>query len=161
MQSLGFAVVDWIETFLVHGPGDIEGEPIHLDDEFARFVVKSYEVDAAGKKKIRRAVISRPKGRAKSELAAFIAMAEALAPVRFDHWAVEGEVSAWGYPYEAGEPVGAPVKRPEVLCFATELGQAGNTYDTILFMCKESRRLQETYQALTPAMPGRCCPTVA
>ena len=32
MKSLGFAVVDWIETFLVHGPGDSEGEPIHLDD---------------------------------------------------------------------------------------------------------------------------------
>ena len=66
MKSLGFAVVDWIETFLVHGPGDIEGEAIRLDDEFAKFVVKSYEVDAAGKKKIRRSVISRPKGRAKS-----------------------------------------------------------------------------------------------
>ena len=159
MKSLGFAVVDWIETFLVHGPGDIEGEPIRLDDEFAKFVVKSYEVDAAGKKKIRRSVISRPKGRAKSELAAFIAMAEALAPVRFDHWATEGEVSAWGYPYEAGEPVGAPVKRPEVLCFATELGQAGNTYDTILYMCKESKRLAETYPGIDPGYARTLLPS--
>ena len=35
---------------------------------------------------MRRAVYSRPKGRAKTELAAFIACAEALGPVRFAGW---------------------------------------------------------------------------
>lgn len=134
LLSLGFALVDWIETFLVHGPGDVEGEPIALDDEFAAFVVRAYRLDDAGRRFVRRAVISRPKGRAKSELAAMLACAEAIGPVRFDHFAEPGEVSPWGYAYEPGEPVGAPVKRPEVLCFATELGQAGNTYDGIRYM---------------------------
>lgn len=133
-RSLGFALVDWIETFLVHGPGDVEGDPVELDDEFAAFLVKAYEVDGKGRRRKRRAVISRPKGRAKSELAAFAACGEGLAPVRFDHWAVAGEVSSWGYEYEAGEPVGRPVRRPEIRCFATELGQAGNTYDAIRYM---------------------------
>ena len=133
-RSLGLALVDWVEWFLVHGPGDVEGEPVELDDEFASFVARCYEVDVTGRKLKRRAVISRPKGRAKSELAAFLACAEALGPVRFDHWAVAGEVSSWGYAYEAGEPVGRRVKRPGILCIATEQGQAGNTYDAVKFM---------------------------
>jgi phage terminase large subunit-like protein len=132
--SLGFQLIDWIESFLVHGPGDVEGEPIVLDDEFAAFILRAYALDKEGRRRIRRAVISRPKGRAKSELAAMIACAEAIGPVRFDHFAEAGEVSAWGYAFEAGEPVGAPVTRPEVLCFATELGQAGNTYDAVRYM---------------------------
>lgn len=132
--SLGPQIIDWIETFLVHGPGDVEGEPIDLDDEFAAFVIRCYLLLKLGNRKIRRAVISRMKGRAKSELAAFLACVEALGPCRFSHFAEAGEVSYWGYEYAEGEPVGKPVKRPEVLCFATELGQAGNTYDAILYM---------------------------
>jgi phage terminase large subunit-like protein len=134
MISLGFALVDWIEAHLVHGPGDVEGEPITLDDEFAAFITRCYEVDDTGRRRVRRAVISRPKGRAKSELAAFLAVAEAIGPVRFSHFAAAGEVSPWGYEYTEGEPVGQVVQRPEVLCFATELGQAGNTYEAIYYM---------------------------
>lgn len=132
--TLGFQVVAWVETFLVHGPGDVEGEPVELDDEFAAFIVKAYALDADGSRRVRRAVISRPKGRAKSELAAFLACAESMGPVRFSHFAKRGEVSDWGYEYAPGEPVGVPVKRPEVLCFATELGQAGNTYEAVRYM---------------------------
>ena len=148
MQTLGLQLIDWIEHFLVHGPGDVEGEPVILDDEFAAFIARAYEVEADGKRRVRRAVISRPKGRAKSELAAFIAVAEALGPVRFSHFASAGEISPWGYQYAPGEPVGKPVKRPEVLCFATELGQAGNTYDAIYYMLNPetgSPALVDTY----------------
>jgi hypothetical protein len=49
MISLGFALVDWIEAHLVHGPGDVEGEPITLDDEFAAFITRCYEVDDTGR----------------------------------------------------------------------------------------------------------------
>lgn len=134
VRTLGLQLVDWIEAHLVHGPGDVEGQPVVLDDEFAAFIARCYAIDEDGRRRVRRAVISRPKGRAKSELAAFIAVAEALGPVRFSHFAVAGEVSDWGYEYAEGEPVGKPVTRPEVLCFATELGQAGNTYDAIRYM---------------------------
>jgi phage terminase large subunit-like protein len=151
MITLGFSVISWIETFLIHGPGDIEGDPVILDDEFAAFIARCYEVDKAGKRRVRRAVMSRPKGRAKSELAAFIACAEAIGPVRFSHFAEAGEISPWGYQYAEGEPVGAPVKRPEILCFATEFGQAGNTYDAVRFMLAPetcSPYLAETYGKL-------------
>ncbi len=133
-RTLGLAAVDWIEHYLVHGPGDIEGTPIVMDDEFAGFVLRAYEVDKAGRRRVRRAVLSRPKGRAKSELAAMLACFEALGPARFDHWAAAGEVSPWGYAYEAGDPVGRRVTRPEVLCVATAEDQAGNTYDGVRFM---------------------------
>jgi len=134
--TLGFSVVAWIEWYLVHGPGDVEGQAVELDEEFTGFILKCYEVNADGSRKVRRATISRPKGRAKSELAAFMACAEALGPVRFSHFAKRGEVSPWGYKYAAGEPVGIPVKRPMVSCFATELGQSGNTYDAICYMLR-------------------------
>ena len=132
--TLGGSAVSWIEHYLVHGPGDIQGQRIAMDDEFAAFVWKSYRLDpVTGFRRIKRAFISRAKGRAKSELAGWIGCFEALGPCRFDHWAEAGEVSPWGYEYAEGEPVGRPLTYVEALCVATEEGQAGNTYDVITY----------------------------
>ena len=121
--SLGWQIVDWIEHYLCHGPGDVAGEPIELDDEFVEFFVKAYRIDPdTGRRMYRRAFLSRPKGRAKSELAGMIGCAEARGPVRFGGWDA------------AGEPVGRPVKSPFIRCLATEEGQSGNTYDNITMM---------------------------
>jgi phage terminase large subunit-like protein len=133
-RSLGLAVVDWCETFLSHGPGDIEGDPLRIDDEFARFIVAAYALDPLGRRVVSRAILSRPKGRSKSELAAALVCAEALGPVRFDHWAEAGEVSHWGYQFAEGEPVGKPVRSPLVRVLATEESQAGNTYSAAATM---------------------------
>lgn len=133
--SLGWAAVDWIEHYLVHGPGDVQGQPIELDDEFTGFIVKAYRLHPkTGVRIVRRAFLSRAKGRAKSELAGMLDCFEALGPARFDHWAQPGEVSGWGYEYEPGEPVGAPLVQVEILNVATEEGQAGNTYDNAYYM---------------------------
>lgn len=121
--SLGPVIVDWIEEFLCHGPGDVIGEPIEIDDEFYEFIVKLYRLDPeTGKRKVRRAFLSRAKGRAKSELAGMLVCAEALADVRFDGWDANGE------------PVGRPVRSPYIRCLATEEGQSGNTYDNVSTM---------------------------
>lgn len=125
--TLGPIVCDWIEEYLVHGPGDIQGTPIELDDEFRAFIWRAYELyprdhPLAGRRCFRRAVLSRPKGRAKSELAGMIACTEALGPVRFDGWDADGD------------PVGLPITNPVIRCFATEADQAGNTFDNALFM---------------------------
>jgi hypothetical protein len=133
-RSLGFYAIDWIETFLVHGPGDVQGKSIELDDEFAAFILKTYELDAHGGRKIRRAFLSRSKGRSKSGLAAMIECFEALGECRFDHWAEPGEVSDWGYVFEPGEPVGRQLTYVEALNVATEESQAGNTYDAVYYM---------------------------
>src|SRR5262249_40419597 len=99
--SLGWDVVAWIERHLCHGPGDLRGERIgELDAELAAFIVRAYELDSTtGRRKVNRAFLSRPKGRAKSELAAMLVCAELLGPVRFDRW-------------ERGNPVGRPVRDP-------------------------------------------------
>lgn len=133
-RSLGFYVIDWIEHFLVHGPGDVQGQKIDLDDEFAAFLLRAYEVGIRGNRKVRRAFLSRAKGRSKSGLAAMVECFEALGECRFDHWAEPGEVSDWGYRFEPGEPVGRQLTYVEALNVATEEGQAGNTYDAVYYM---------------------------
>ena len=60
--------------------------------------------------------LSAPKGWSKSGLASKLVVAEACGPVLFDGWS------------STGEPVGRPHRRPVVNCFATEEGQAGETY---------------------------------
>lgn len=137
--SIGFAALAWIEWLLRHGPGDIIGEAIELDDEFARFIVDAYEIQAPdeespGKRIIRRAVLSRPKGRAKSELAGMFVCFEAIGPARFDRWAEGGETTEWGYEYAENEPIGRPVTSPFIRCLATEETQTGNTYDNVRVM---------------------------
>lgn len=137
--TLGWQVIDFIESLLVHGPGDVEGEPIELDDEFAAALCRMYQLDRAGKRKVRKYTLSRAKGRAKSELAGMVTIVEALGPARFDHWAAKGETSWWGYHYEPGEPVGRPVRAPFIRCLATEEGQASNTYGMVKVMLEQGR----------------------
>lgn len=146
--TLGFQIVDWMETFLCHGPGDVEGNDLVIDDEIATFIAWCYRVHPvgagdAGRRLVQRAILSRPKGRAKSEIAGAIVCAEALGPVRFSHWAKEGEVSSWGYPFKAGDPVGRPVRSPYIRCLATEEDQSGNTYDNVVVMLSQGAAAEE------------------
>jgi phage terminase large subunit-like protein len=134
--TLGPIVCEWIEDMLVHGPGEIQGQPIVLDDELKAFIWSCYELypqghRLEGRRFYRRAVLSRPKGRAKSELAAMIACAEALGPVRFAGWD------------ESGDPIGEPIIAPQVRCFATEEGQAGNTYEAVQYMLSNGAVYEE------------------
>ncbi len=121
--TLGWQVVEWIEANLVHGPGDVQGQPIVLDDELTRFLCHAYRVDPdTGRRAFRRCCLSRPKGRAKSEFAAMVVCAEALGPVRFDRF--DGQ----------GDPVGRAVRAPFIRCLATEETQAGFVYESVLVM---------------------------
>ncbi|OHV42198.1 Terminase [Parafrankia soli] len=141
-RSLG-VVLAWIEAWCVHGPGDVQGralagtsDALPLDDEFAGLILDCYVHDQAGRRLYDTAVVSRAKGRAKSELAGFVALAEAFGPARFAGWATGGEVyqwRGWTYEYEPGEPMGLPVVHPVVRCLATEESQSGNTYDNVHF----------------------------
>lgn len=122
--TLGPLVVPWIERNLVHGPGDVQGERVVLDDEQVRFVFGCYRIDDRGRRVVRRAWFSRPKGRAKSELAAMLVCAEALGPVRFGGWGRDGL------------PLGRSVQSPYIPITATEEGQAGNVYAAVEFMLR-------------------------
>ncbi|WP_150135851.1 hypothetical protein [Streptomyces hyaluromycini] len=139
-RSLGWMAVAWMEFMVVHGPGDVQGEPVRHGDEYTGFVVDCYAVDEpAGKMLYDSAFFSRPKGCDKSGLGARIGLFEAFGPCRFAGWAEGGEVyrDPWGfgfeYVYEPGEPMGRPVRVPYLRIMATEEGQTGNVYDTIYF----------------------------
>jgi phage terminase large subunit-like protein len=126
--TLGFQVLDWIEHYLVHGPGDVQGEPIHLDEELARFLLRAYKLDPdTGRRVYDEALLSRPKGRAKSELAGELVCVEALGPVRFDGWDAHGE------------PVGRPVTYPFIRALATEETQSSNTYLNVTYMLDQAQ----------------------
>lgn len=139
-RSLGWLAVWWIENFCVHGPGDVQGQLVTLDDEFTAFVVDVYALDDNGKRLYDSAFLSRAKGRAKSELAGFIVLFEAMGPARFSHWAKAGEAYEFDstvYEFAEGEPVGRNVVAPVIRCLATEEGQAGNTYDNVHYNLTE------------------------
>lgn len=139
-RSLGLLAWAWMEHWCVHGPGDIQGQPVDLDGEFGGFIVDAYALRPEGRKLYDSAVISRGKGRAKSELAAFIGLFEAKGPCRFAGWAEGGEVfehEGFRYRYEPGEPMGRIITYPFIRCLATEESQAGNTYDNIYFNLTE------------------------
>jgi hypothetical protein len=138
-KSLGWLAVAWMEYFTRHGPGDVQGLPVAHGDEYTGFGVDCYALDESGRRLYDSGFLSRPKGCDKSGYGARFALFEALGPCRFAGWAAGGEVyeDPWGlgfrYVYEAGEPVGRPVKVPYVRIMATEEGQTGNVYDTIHF----------------------------
>jgi hypothetical protein len=126
--SLGYQVIDWLQAYACHGPGDVMGQPLDFaaDPEVEQFIIDCYELDPeAGRRKKRRVAYSAPKGRAKSETAGLVGVAEGLGPVRFDGWDADGQ------------PVGRPVVSPYIRCLATEEKQAGNTFQNIAFIMGE------------------------
>jgi len=139
-RTLGWLAIEWIEFFCVHGPGDVQGQPVTHGDEYSAFIVDCYALEKRGGRRIYdSAFFSRPKGADKSGLGARLALFEALGPCRFAGWAKGGEVyeDPWGlgfeYEYEPGEAMGRPVKVPFVRIMATEEDQTGNVYDSIFY----------------------------
>ena len=124
--SLGYQVIDWLLAYTCRGPGDAEGDPLTLDDEVFDFIVDAYEVHPETGRRVKTKVAySAPKGRAKSETAGLLGVAEALAPVRCDGFDA------------AGQPVGRPVRSPFIRALATEEKQSGNTFQNIAFVMGE------------------------
>lgn len=99
--SLGGQVCDFIEEYLVFGPGDLRGEPARLDDEKRALIWRMYEVfppghPQAGRRRFKRCAISLRKGTAKTELAAWLAAVELHqdGPVRCDGFDADGRRTA-------------------------------------------------------------------
>ncbi|HEY7823954.1 MAG TPA: terminase large subunit [Acidimicrobiia bacterium] len=110
--SLGPRVAAWIESFCVYGPGDRLGDQVKLTDEQRRILGWAYEIDENGKRSVRRALVGLPKGSAKTEFAAWVALAEMAGPVRFSHWD------------QKGRPVGKRQHAPYVVAAASTYEQA-------------------------------------
>lgn len=142
-RSLGWLATAWMESLVLHGPGDVQGMPVSHGDEYTGFIVDSYALAETGRRLYDSAFLSRPKGCDKSGMGARFSLFEALGPCRFDGWAEGGEVyqDPWGlgfeYHYEPGEPMGRPVTVPYIRIMATEEGQTGNVYDTVYYNLTE------------------------
>lgn len=115
--TLGPEVCDFIEDYLVHGPGDVLGERVALTDELRLVFYRAYEVyprdhEQAGRRRFKLVGLSRRKGWSKTEAAAWTAIIEAHpeGPVRCDGWKKEGRT--W-------VPVGRPVRDPYIPMVAT------------------------------------------
>ncbi len=130
--TLGPGVCDFIVENLIHGPGDVRGEPAMLDDETRALIYRMYEVfpknhPQAGRRRFKRVAISLRKGTAKTEKAAWIAVCELHpnAPVRCVSW--KGE-----------EPVGDGVVDPYIPMVAyTEEQSDELAYQALLVIISE------------------------
>jgi hypothetical protein len=118
--TLGPAVWRWMRRNLCYGPGDLLGQPIKEDLEWFAILCRLYQVwpqghEWAGRRRFKRGVISRRKGRAKTELAAWISAAELhpRAPVRCIGWTAKGN------------PRGGPVADPYIplVAYTEEQGE--------------------------------------
>lgn len=139
-RSLGWLGLAWLEHFTVHGPGDVQGEPVRHGDEYSELVADCYALNADGRRLYDRAFISRPKGCDKSGMGSRFVLLEAFGPCRFAGWAEGGErfeFLDFAYEYEPGEPMGRPVRVPYIRCMATEEQQTGNVYDSVHFNLTE------------------------
>lgn len=124
--SLGWALLDWYETYLRVPSGPDYGKPLVLTDEQARFIVRWYAVDSHGRFLYRRAASRRMKGWGKSPLLAAWAIGEFAAPVCFDGFDA------------VGRPVGKPWLTPWVQIAACSEDQTGNTYSAVYAMLADS-----------------------
>lgn len=137
--TLGHLAADFIEDLCVHGPGDVQGERVHLTAEELQFIYELYELDPDVGALLRYlAVLSRAKGFRKTELLGWLGCFEMLGPCRAD---LKDGAPALD---SSGRLVGVPVQSARVGSVATEEGQAAQSLEVGLFVCRES--LSKHYQ---------------
>lgn len=128
VPTLGYDVIDWITENLA-APDRGEYESFVLYPEQEQFVLRFYEVNpVTGRRRYRRACLSRPRGWGKSPFLAAIALAEALGPVVPDGMDARGR---W-----VGKEW-ATVRTPLVQIAAVSETQTKNTWTPLLEMVRE------------------------
>lgn len=131
--TLGPQVCDLIEQRMIYGPGSLQGDAPKLDDDKRAAVYSMYEVfpqghQFAGRRRFQRCGVSVRKGLAKTELMAWIALAE-LHP--------DGPVRCDGFD-AYGQPVGRPVRAPYIPLLAVTVEQVEElAYGALYYMVTE------------------------
>jgi phage terminase large subunit-like protein len=140
VPTLGFQVLDWMSAYLA-APDRTDYEPFVPTREQAQFILNFYALDpVSGRRRFRRAVLSRPKGWGKSPLLAAIACAEAMAPVVPAGWDANGQ------------PVARPwdeMRTPWVQLAAVSEDQTRNAWAPLLEMLREGPAI-DAYPGLEP-----------
>lgn len=138
--TLGYYAINWIEENLGR-PDTTEYEPLILTREQAEFLLRFYEIDPySGRRLIRRAVLSRPRGWGKSPFVSALCLLEGLGDVVFDGWDSDGQ------------PVGKPwsrVRRPLVQLAAVSDQQVmTNAWPPLLEMLNIDAPVFDNYHGL-------------
>lgn len=139
-RSLGRLAYWWLRNFVVYGDGAVFKQPIRFGPERLGELMHMYALDERGKRLYNHVFLSKPKGADKSGFAAYVGCFEVAGPARFAGWAKGGEIFEYlgkRYTYRPGEPMGRLINQPRVRCLATEEGQTGLIYDTILTNFKD------------------------
>lgn len=119
--SLGYEILDWIESNLVIPDGENHGEPLIPTREQAAFTIRLFRIDPKrGRLFYRGGQLTRPKGWGKSPFAGALSWAAAKGPIQFDGWNANGN------------PVGRPRPTPWVQIAAAAEGQTDNTWTAVL-----------------------------
>lgn len=98
--TLGPQIIRFLEDRFVYGPGTLKGEPYKVRNEFKYLILRAYEhypeghtvkygkkeYNLSGRRRFKKVILSLPKGSAKSELMAILALLELHpeAPIRFN-----------------------------------------------------------------------------
>ena len=141
VPTLGYEALDWMIENLAR-PESQEYEPFVPTREQADFVLRFYELDPrTGARKVRRGVISRPRGWGKSPFTAAVACVEALGPVVPAGWDADGQ------------PVGMPwseIRKPLVEIAAVSEDQVDtNTWSPLVDMLTGGPAM-DAYPGLEP-----------
>jgi hypothetical protein len=130
--TLGYAVAEWIEEFLIVPDGPLKGSPYLLTDEMLHHLLWFYRLKVNARPEMGTEAFAhygsqlvRPQKWGKDPFAAANVCAQALGEVVFDGWDADGE------------PVGRPQPTPWVQCAATAEDQTDNTFRPIVTMLRD------------------------
>jgi hypothetical protein len=130
--TLGYAVADWIETYLIVPDGLRMGLPYLLTDEMLTHLLWSYRLHPDARPEqgsmafaYYGVMLVRPQKWGKDPFGAAQVWCQALGEVQFDGWD------------SRGEPVGRPVPTPWIQCAGNAEEQCDNTFRPIITMGRE------------------------
>lgn len=132
-ETLGFQIIDWCETNLVH---HLSGEPWRFSILQKRFIVLWYALSERDRWIWRSSVMRLAKGSGKDPFLAAVALAEMLGPVKFSH---RNAVT--------GRPVGMSHQMALVIIAANSEAQAQETLLVANGMVSEALRGATGYDA--------------
>ncbi|NEG55461.1 hypothetical protein [Bifidobacterium platyrrhinorum] len=138
-RSLGWIACWWIQNFCVVGSEPAYDLPYEFSPEYMEFTFYCYALDKYGRRRFNHVFLSRPKSSNKSGLAGLYSLFESLGPCRFLGWAKGGETYTFlgrTYTYRPGEPMGRPIRGPNILCLANAEEQTDNIYSVIKNNCE-------------------------
>jgi hypothetical protein len=124
--SLGWGVVEWLESNFKVPAGELAGQDLRLTDDQVRFFVRLYALTPEGRRVYRRASRRGAKGRGKSPEGAMFLAAEFAGPTMFDGWNA------------AGDPVGVTRYNPLCWAAATAEEQTDNVYAALREMLSDA-----------------------